>query len=189
MQIASLSDPRLIDMLQAGAVGVMPTDTIQGIVAKASDPVAVAKLYRIKHREGKPGTIIAANIGQLQSLGLTSEHLQHAASLWPNPVSVIIPASASLAYLHQDKGSLAVRIPSDAAIHQLLLYTGPLLTSSANMPGAAPATTTAEAEAYFGKQVDFYVDGKPSQSKPSTIVRFSEAGVIEVLREGALKLK
>ncbi len=49
------------DFMKAGAVGVIPTDTVYGIAARARDEVAFARLYSLKKREVKPGTLIAAN--------------------------------------------------------------------------------------------------------------------------------
>ncbi|HEX8763349.1 MAG TPA: L-threonylcarbamoyladenylate synthase [Candidatus Saccharimonadales bacterium] len=185
----SVTDAEIVRLLQNGAIGILPTDTVYGIVARAADSGAVARLYAAKHREGKPGTIIAASIDQLISLGLQAMHLPEAARLWPGPLSIVLPDNPELAYLDQGKQSLAVRVPADKAIHELLLQTGPLLTSSANMPGEPTATTLDEARAYFGDTVDFYVDGGSiEQSIASTLIRVSEAGAVEVLRPGPIKV-
>ncbi len=45
-----------------GAVGILPTDTVYGLVARATDKEAVSRLYSLKGRDKKPGTIIAGNI-------------------------------------------------------------------------------------------------------------------------------
>jgi L-threonylcarbamoyladenylate synthase len=179
----------IISLLAEGAVGVMPTDTVYGIVARAADREAVSRLYTAKHREGKPGTVIAANIEQLVELGIDEDQLQVVAPFWPNPLSVVVPDQPHLAYLDQGKQSLAVRIPSDQQIHDLLLQTGPLLTSSANQPGQPPATTVTEAQAYFGTTVDFYVDGGTTDDVlPSTLIKLRADGAIEILRQGAIQL-
>ena len=47
---------------QPGAIGVIPTDTVYGVVARAADGKAVARLYELKKRDDKPGTLIAADI-------------------------------------------------------------------------------------------------------------------------------
>ncbi|MET1033465.1 MAG: L-threonylcarbamoyladenylate synthase [Candidatus Saccharimonadales bacterium] len=185
-----LSDSHAIELLQNGAVGVMPTDTVYGIVAQAANKQAVAKLYKAKHRDGKPGTVIAANVQQLESLGIKKELLSRVAHLWPNSVSVVLLLGSDMAYLHQGLNSLAVRVPKDLEIRKLLEQTGPILTSSANMPGEPPATTLAEAEKYFGNSVDFYVDGGDlSDREPSTIVRLTSENTIEVLRQGAIYIE
>lgn len=183
----SLEDPRLLDVLQAGAVGVLPTDTVYGIVAMAHNPRAVEKLYRLKHREHKPGTLIAADVDQLLHLGLPERYLKTVASYWPASLSIIIPAEEDLLYIHQGLKSIAVRVPADPTIRALLERTGPLLTSSANQPGLAPASTITEAQGYFGDEVDFYVDGGDiSDHLPSTIIRINTDHTIEIIRQGAV---
>lgn len=171
-----------------GSIGVIPTDTVYGVVARAADRTAVARLYDLKHRERKPGTLIAADIDQLVSLGIKRRYLKAVEQFWPGAVSVVIPVGPELEYLHQGMGSLAVRIPDHQPLRQLLLMTGPLLTSSANQPGEPPATTAAEARNYFGTAVDFYDDGGDlSGALPSTVVRMVD-DAIEVLRPGAVTI-
>jgi len=181
------NDPKLIALLKEGAVGVLPTDTVYGLVCRAADEEAVARLYALKNREHKPGTVIAAETQQLTDLGLHARYLKAVEQFWPGPVSVIIPTTA-VNYLRQDVEGLAVRIPGDTVIHDLLTEVGPLLTTSANQPGEPVASTVEEARAYFGDTVDFYVDGGDlSGYPPSTVVRVVD-DAIEVLREGAVKI-
>ena len=174
----------------ASAVGVIPTDTVYGLVARAADTAAVQRLYDLKHRDGKPGTLIAANIDQLVTLGLKARYLKAVEQFWPGAVSVIIPCGdPALAYLHQGKYSLAVRIPDHPELLKLLEQTGPLLTSSANHAGETVANTVDEARTYFGDTVDFYADGGDlSDHQPSTIIRIVD-DAIEILREGAVKIQ
>ena len=152
--------------------------------------MATERLYNLKSREGKPGTLIAANIDQLVDLGLKARYLKAVEQFWPGAVSVIIPCSnPALTYLHQGKYSLAVRIPNHPELLKLLEQTGPLLTSSANYPGEAVANNVKEAKAYFTDRVDFYVDGGDlSSHEPSTVIRIVD-DAIEILREGAVKIQ
>lgn len=185
-----MDSEKIARQLQAnGAIGIIPTDTIYGVVARAADEAAVERLYRLKRRESKPGTLIAANIGQLEKLGLKRRYLTAVRQYWPGAISVIIPcADPSLAYLHRGKMSLAVRLPDKKELQELLAGTGPLLTSSANQPGEPPANTVKEAKQYFGDQVDFYVDGDDlSANQPSTIIRIVD-DAIEIIRAGAVKI-
>jgi L-threonylcarbamoyladenylate synthase len=183
----SLDDVELVSLLRGGAVGIIPTDTIYGLVASAANPEAVSRLYALKSREMKPGTIIAANVDQLAELGIEPKYLDRAKELWPGPISIETPHD--IAYLHQGTGRQAFRIPSDAAVYALLLKTGPLQTTSANLPDAAPAAGYSEARTYFGDLVDFYVDGIDLSDRPaSAIVRFTDHGDLEVIREGAIRI-
>jgi L-threonylcarbamoyladenylate synthase len=177
-----------IAILLDGGIGVMATDTVYGLVARAADEQAVARLYAAKHREHKPGTIIAANIDQLVELGIKRRYLSAAEQWWPNPLSVIIPTWGILEYLHQGLDSLAIRIPKDTHVQSVLLRTGPLVTSSANHPGEPTATTIDAAYECFGDSIDFYVDGGDlSNRPPSTVIRIVD-DAIEILREGAITL-
>jgi L-threonylcarbamoyladenylate synthase len=177
------------DTLQTpGTIGVIPTDTVYGVVARAADPSAVARLYELKKREAKPGTLIAASINQLADLGIKLRYLTAVQQFWPGAVSVVVPCGEDLSYLHHGLRSLAVRIPADLSLRQFLETSGPLLTSSANHPGQPPASTVDEAKKYFGDEVDFYVDGGDlSGREPSTVIRMID-DAIEVLREGAVKI-
>lgn len=174
---------------QPGAVGVIPTDTVYGVVARVADEKAVERLDELKRREGKPGTLIAADTGQLEELGLKHRYLKAVEQFWPGPVSVVIPTSdPRLDYLHKGRMSLAVRIPKDKELRELLKKTGPLATSSANITGRPPAQTIAQAKDYFGDEVDFYIDGGDmSGREPSTVIRVVD-DAIEVLRQGSVRI-
>lgn len=175
-------------MLKEGKIGVLPTDTVYGLVCIAENQSSVKRLYELKKREQKPGTIIAANIEQLVALGIKARYLKAVEHYWPNPISIVIP-NHELSYVHQGVGSIAVRIPSDNNLHNLLLKTGPLVTSSANQPGMPEAVNVGQAERYFKGAVDFYVDGGDlSSRKPSTIIRVVDDAV-EIIRQGAVTVK
>ena len=176
-----------VPLLQAGQVGVLPTDTVYGLAARASDPTAVAALYTAKQREQKPGTVIAATIDQLVELGVQRRYLKAVEQFWPNAISIVIPVDG-LDYLDLGKRSLAVRLPKDDALQQLLIQTGPLLTSSANMPGEPPANTVQEAIDYFNDSISFYVDGGDLSGRDSSTVIRMVDDAIEVLRMGAVHI-
>ncbi|HET6746671.1 MAG TPA: L-threonylcarbamoyladenylate synthase [Candidatus Saccharimonadales bacterium] len=185
----TISREEVVDHLLRGEVGVMPTDTVYGLVARASDPKAVAKLYALKNRDHKPGTVIAASTDQLLALGVNKHHIDRVKQWWPNPLSVETPLGPELNYMHQETGRQGFRVVADEAVRAILEKTGPLVTSSANHPGAPGSTNVDEAWEYFGDRVDFYVDGGDlSNRPPSTIVKLHQNGTIEVIREGAVKL-
>ncbi len=183
----TLSDPRLVSQLKDGKVGIMPSDTIYGLMCRAGDEQAVARLYKLKAREHKPGTVISANIDQLIELGVKARYLKAVEQFWPNAISIEIPHS--ITYLSQSTGRQAFRIINGPAeLLGVLQKTGPLLTSSANQPGQPPANTIDEARQYFGDTIDFYTNGGDlSGHKPSTLIRIIDDAV-EVLRPGAVTI-
>ena len=187
---ADITDPSVATQLRSGSIGVIPTDTVYGLVCIAVDEKAVARLYATKKEHHKPGTLIAETIEQLESLGFKRRYLTATQQFWPGAVSILTPLSdPKTAYLRLGQYGLAVRLPDDKKLQALLKKTGPLLSSSANYPNKPPANTIEEAEVYFDDGVDFYVDGGDLKGrKPSTIIRVVDDAV-EVLREGAVTIK
>jgi L-threonylcarbamoyladenylate synthase len=184
----TLSDSRLLKLISDSSVGILPTDTIYGLVGGAADQAAVKRLYGLKGRESKPGTVIAANPEQLVGLGLKYRYVKAVEHLWPNPLSIVLPCDDELSYLHLGLYGLAVRIPADKKLRQLLSKTGPLLTTSVNRPGKPAASTIGEAQKYFGDKVDFYVNGGDLKGhKPSNVIRVID-DAIEILRPGAVNI-
>jgi len=185
----TISREAAVERLLRGEVGVMPTDTVYGLVARAEDPKAVARLYELKNRDHKPGTIIAASTEQLQNLGVPNSEIEAASQWWPDSLSIVLHVGDRFAYLHQGIGDVAIRVVADSVLIPLLETTGPLLTSSANHPGAPGAVTVRDAWDYFNDRIDFYVDGGDLSGRPpSTLIKLHDDGTIEVIRDGAVKL-
>lgn len=184
----NLCDEELISMMSYGAVGVIPTDTIYGLVASARNQEAAKKVMTVKGRNNKPGTLIASSLEQLVGLGIKRRYIKAVEQFWPGAVSVILPVPASLDYLHDGLMTLPVRVTSDKKLSKLLNKIGPIITTSANLPGQKPAENIDEAKSYFGEKIDFYVDGgQVSSGPPSTIIRIID-DAIEIVRQGAVKI-
>lgn len=179
----SITDEKLAPLLQKGAIGVLPTDTVYGLVS-IIDRQPLARLYAAKPRRQQAGTIIAARVEDLIALGLDASALRQVAHLWPAPLSVVVEAPRVARYIRGERSSLAVRIPADKALRALLAKTGPLMTTSANRHQEATVRTTIEAQQIFGDKVDFYVDGGVINGLPSTIIAIDASGNLTTLREG-----
>lgn len=185
----SVIDKKLAALLHGGAIGILPTDTVYGLVSVIA-PEPVKRLYAAKPRQSHAGTVIASSVDDLIALGLDEAALRHVSHLWPAPLSVVIAAQHVPKFLREERGSLAVRIPEDKTLRSLLQKTGPLMTTSANKHGEKTAATISAAQHIFGDSVDFYVDGGDlSNHPPSTIIMVDAHGVITVLREGAVPVQ
>ncbi len=166
-------------MLKAGGVGVMPTDTLYGLLASAFNERAINRIYELKGRTvDKKSIILISSIGDLKAFNIapTEEQQNILARLWPGPVSII---------LHRD---LAFRIPDDKQLISFLKESGPCIAPSANPEGLAPAETVEEAKKYFGDNVDFYIDGGKRVGLASTLIKLDEHGNITVLRQGSTQV-
>ncbi|NTW27467.1 MAG: threonylcarbamoyl-AMP synthase [Candidatus Moranbacteria bacterium] len=179
-------------ILKLGGVGIVPTDTLYGIVGSALDKKTVERIYELRKRElGKPMIILISSLNDLKKFGVVCSAAQKNVlkKLWPGKVSVVFGCKLKKwEYLHRGKNSLAFRLPADEELVSLLKKVGPLVAPSANLAGKNPATTYLEAKKYFGEEVDFYVDWGKLKSKPSTIAEIGNDGELKVLREGAVKI-
>lgn len=181
--------------IKNGAIGVIPTDTIYGIVGSALDKDTVERIYSLRKRTpSKPMIVLIAGLDDLKKFNVQiDEKIQELLQkIWPNPVSVILPCLSAEAlakedqefeYLHRGTNTLAFRMPNDEFLQKLLPLTGPLVAPSANFEGEPPALTIQEAQKYFGENVEFYADAGKLESSPSTVIKI-ENGKLEVVREG-----
>lgn len=185
----SVADKKLAALLRGGAIGILPTDTVYGLVSIIA-PEPIKRLYAAKPRQSHAGTVIASSVDDLIALGLDETALRHVSHLWPAPLSVVVAAQHVPEFLREERGSLAVRIPEDKALRSLLQKTGPLMTTSANKHGEKTAATISAAQHIFSDSVDFYVNGGDlSNRPPSTIITVDARGAITVLREGAVPVQ
>lgn len=177
------------DILKQGGIGVIPTDTLYGIVACALNEEAVTRVYELKGRRAtKPCIILIPSLANLVAFGitLTKKREKVLSQYWPGPVSIILPCDTNVPkYLHRDTYTLAFRIPRDVPLTHFLKESGPLIAPSANPEGFPPATTIKEAKRYFGDRVDFYLDGGEHIGMPSTIIALDEDDSVTVVRKGS----
>lgn len=182
-------DDVLMGIVIAGGVGIMPTDTMYGIVASAYYKNAVERIYTLKRRQGKPGTIIASSVEQLVDIGISRQDIERACVYWPGAVSVVLPIKNDKTWLHQGYKTVPVRIIENGELAQLLEVVGPLVTSSANLSAQPPITTIGEAKKVFADELDFYVDiGEIAHSTASTIITFDDNNEIKILRQGVVNI-
>jgi len=190
MQVKSIKtrEEKAILILKKGGVGVIPTDTIYGIVGSAFSKNAVAKIYKLKRRNPKkPLIVLIGSLVDLKKFGVwektDSAVKKRIRNLWPGKVSIIFPcASKKFSYLHRGTKTIAFRLPAKKWIRKILVKTGPLIAPSANTETHPPAKTINEARAYFGNRVDFYIDGGKVFSKPSTLIKIKKGGGIDTIR-------
>jgi len=183
-------DNKIVAILRRGGVGVLPTDTLYGLVGLALSKDVVARIYALRHRNPKkPMIILIASMADLKKFGVqpSPQIKRLLKQWWPGKVSAILP-TRKFSYLHRGTGTLAFRLPSSEWLRAFLRKTGPLIAPSANLEGKPPAKTIREAVKYFGNRVDFYCHAGRLNGNPSTLVNITRGKII-VLRPGAVKIK
>jgi len=172
----SLQLKEIADALIAGSVVLMPTDTIYGLHAVAANEEAVARIAEMKGRdETKPFIVLASSVDEFPDLGITAppEILNDLASIWPAPLTAILPRGAS---------TLAVRIPAVDWLRALIERTGPLVSTSANRAGEPPVDRPAALAHDLQTRLDV-VDGGVRDGEPSAILDVT-GSELRFIREG-----
>lgn len=192
MKIFSKFSTDAAKIILKNGIGVIPTDTIYGIVCSALSKKAVSEVYRLRKRStNKPVIVLIGSLLDLKKFGVVLNPIGYKllAKLWPGPVSVILQMAngkeqmAKFKYLHCGKKAIAFRVPATATLRRFLSRTGPLIAPSANFEGKPPAKTIKEAQKYFGDKIAFYIDGGKLKSKPSTLI-FIKDGKVSIIRKG-----
>ena len=155
------------EVLQAGGVVAIPTDTVYGLAAVASQPEAVAKLAEMKGRsKSQPIAVLVADADQAESL--VGELSAAAATLmdafWPGPLTIVLPVMEGKAAVadvllggnklkdaDEPVGTIGVRCPAHNWVRELASQVGPIAATSANQHGMPPSITAEEVVQAFGK--------------------------------------
>ena len=178
--------------LRSGALAIIPTDTVYGIVADASNEEAVRALYAAKGKgETAPLQLLfapdMASVAKFADLGVDARQLIEA--LGPGGWTVIAQATPGWESPVLAGGrTVGVRIPDAPVVWAIVSALGnPLAASSANRHGAASSTTCAQAVNEVGAFCAIALDGGPPPAGlDSTVVDCSADGHARILREGAI---
>ncbi|BDR55005.1 threonylcarbamoyl-AMP synthase [Bombiscardovia apis] len=187
---------QLKQVISAGGLVVIPTDTVYGIVCDPFNNAAIEALFAAKQRpRSKSLQVLLPSVSAVEQVGLSlPEPLGRLAEAFlPGAFSPICQAldSCQLQTLRQEENGAtqAVRVPDCAACLQILSAVGPLAASSANRSGQPSVQSAQEAYEQLGESVDLYLDAGPTAGPiPSTVVAAAagQSEGIAVLREGAI---
>ncbi len=186
-EFKSLKNEKVTKLLKSGKVGVVPTDTIYGVVGLALLPETVERIYGIKDRNREKPMIVLVDSTKNLKKDFDIDCPERIVNLWPAKLSVILSCK-KYPHIHRGKKTIAFRIPDSEKLRDLIFKTGPLVAPSANPEGRPPALTIEKAKTYFGSRVDFYVDEGELNKKSSTLVKCSD-GDFKVLRRGEFNLE
>ncbi len=175
-------DQKIVEIIKNKGVGVLPTDTIYGLVGSALSKKVVKRIYQLrKRRLSKPMIILIGSEDDLKifRIKINKKIKEILKNFWPGKVSIILPCPhKKFFYLHRGTKTLAFRLPKNKKLINFLKKTGPLVAPSANLEGKKPAETIKEAKKYFGEKIDFYLDGGRIKSLPSTLIAIKNDQII-----------
>jgi L-threonylcarbamoyladenylate synthase len=178
--------------LQKGEVIAIPTETVYGLAAIATDNQAIKTIYHIKKRPShKPLILLYPSLKTMEKDVFINEAvLQLAKHFWPGPLTLILPQKpdSSISPLASASShTLAVRIPSSPLILALLEATKtPLTAPSANLSGETNPLSATEVMGSFEGHIPWILDGGPAEDGvPSTLLDMTRSEP-RLLRQGKI---
>ncbi len=180
--------------LLSGGLVALPTETVYGLAARAEDPEAVARVYRVKDRpRDHPLILHLADRRDLDlwAVDIPDEAKRLAAALWPGPLTLLLRRSGRVSdIITGGRDTVAVRVPDHRLAQQVIRAVGAVVAPSANRFGRLSPTSAEHVSRDIGTLLDPRRDvildgGSCSVGVESTIVDCTRQP-IEILRPGGV---
>ena len=181
-------------LIRAGQPVAVPTETVYGLAADATDPAAVARVYAAKGRPSfNPLIVHVADLGAAERLGVFGDAARALADAhWPGPLTLVVErrADSGLATLvTAGLSSVAIRVPAGAVMLDLIERSGrPLAAPSANASGAISPTRAEHVMMGLGGRVPLVLDGGATRHGLESTVVAATGGTLRLLRPGPVVL-
>lgn len=178
-----------IQVLKEGGLILYPTDTVWGIGCDATNAVAVEKVFQLKKRQDSNALICLVADDRMLSKYIKKipEVAFDIFDVSEAPITIIYDDAQNLANnLMAEDNSIAIRIPNDDFCFQLLRRFGkPIVSTSANISGQPTPKSFKEIADEILKGVDYVVNLHHEKicSKPSSIIKLSNDGKVQVIRK------
>lgn len=182
---------RAVELLRAGEVVALPTETVYGLAANALDAKAVAKIFAIKGRPTHNPIIVHVADQAMAQRCVTAwpeSAAQLAKSFWPGPLTMVLPRALIIPEIVTAGGAtVGVRWPSHPFMQAVIRACGfPLAAPSANLSNSISPTNAAHVRKQLGDQLALIVDGGQAQVGIESTVIDLVAQPPRVLRPGMI---
>jgi len=182
---------RLAQLLRAGELVAVPSETVYGLAANALTPAACEKIFTAKARpKTDPLIVHICELGQLSTLAHAGPIAQKlAAAFWPGPLTLVLPKTSAVPpIVTAGRESVAVRMPQHPLFLELLKTCAlPLAAPSANPFGYVSPTSAAHVKAGLGGKIPAILDGGLCAiGLESTILDARDEQRLRILRPGAI---
>ncbi|MEM7762650.1 MAG: L-threonylcarbamoyladenylate synthase [Pseudomonadota bacterium] len=177
---------------ESGLVG-MPTETVYGLAADATNATAIARLYAAKGRPAfNPLIAHVPNLQAAEQYGMFDTRAHDLAErFWPGPLTLVVPAKTDGGVSELARAGLptiGLRVPAHPIARDLLTaYAKPVAAPSANPSGRISPTSAADVATAFGDEIALVIDGgRCVAGIESTIVSVLPDQPVRLLRPGAI---
>ena len=181
-------------LIAAGQPVAMPTETVYGLAADATNAEAVARIYAAKGRPSfNPLIVHVLDLAAAERIGLFSDEARALAEAhWPGPLTLVVPLrdGADIASLvTAGLPTVALRVPAHPAMRALLAACGrPLAAPSANASGGISPTRAAHVAKSLAGKVALIIDGGPSERGIESTIVAATGGPLRLLRRGPIEI-
>lgn len=181
-------------LILAGEPVAVPTETVYGLAADATNAAAVARIYEAKGRPSfNPLIVHVPDLRAAQAIGdFSEEALALANEHWPGPLTLVVPLLpgpdiASL--VTAGMPSVGLRVPAHSAMQALLHAVGrPLAAPSANASGSISPTRAEHVLRSLGGRIPLIIDGGPTERGLESTIVAATGGPLRLLRPGPIQV-
>lgn len=183
-----------VSSLRRGEPAIVPTDTVYGVAAIATDSVGVDALFELKARPAdRSVAVLVADAGQMDAIADVSDGERRLMeAFWPGGLTLVVARRPDISGIGADDGTVGVRCPDEEFVRRVAHEVGPLATTSANLSGKPTPSEAAAASASLTGPVAVVIDGGTRSGLASTVARVVEVGgelSVEVLRPGPVSIE
>ncbi|WP_294391964.1 L-threonylcarbamoyladenylate synthase [uncultured Sphingomonas sp.] len=183
---------RAAELIAAGQPVAVPTETVYGLAADATDGAAVAAIYAAKGRPSfNPLIVHVPDVGQARALASLSDAAERLArAFWPGPLTMVLPlregsrvASLATAGL----ATVGLRVPAHPVMRAVLAAAGvPLAAPSANASGTISPTRADHVLRSLEGRIPLVIDGGASAMGLESTIVAVEPDRLRLLRPGPI---
>ncbi len=181
-------------VILAGQPVAVPTETVYGLAADATEGAAVARIYEAKGRPRfNPLIVHVRDLAEAEAIGEFSDEARALAQAhWPGPLTFVVPLKpgASIASLvTAGLPSIGIRVPAHPVMQALLRLVGrPLAAPSANASGSISPTLAEHVLASLGGRIPLILDGGPCERGIESTIVAATGGPLRLLRPGPIMI-
>ncbi|WP_313193217.1 L-threonylcarbamoyladenylate synthase [Shinella zoogloeoides] len=182
---------RAVETLGRGVPVAIPTETVYGLAADATNPQAITRIYEMK---GRPR--FNPLICHMADLAMAERHAvfdplsrRLAEAFWPGPLTLVVPIrpeSAIHPLARAGLDTVGIRVPTGIASRLLAAFGRPLAAPSANTSGRISPTTARHVADDFGDRLELVLDGGAAKVGLESTILKVEGETIRLLRPGGL---
>ncbi|HXH53615.1 MAG TPA: L-threonylcarbamoyladenylate synthase [Sphingomicrobium sp.] len=182
-------------LILAGVPVAVPTETVYGLAADATNAEAVARIYSAKGRPSfNPLIVHVPDLTEAERIGNFDRLARSLAEThWPGPLTLVVPlkAGAGIAgIVTAGLPTIALRVPAHPAMQALLRACGrPLAAPSANASGAISPTRAEHVLTSLAGRIPLILDGGPTERGLESTIVAATGGALRLLRLGPIEIQ